>query len=280
MEGTAKDIPVIDWLEFPSATDKEVQWNIHMPFMLSHWNCIFGRGCPGVIFKDDSTHQPGKGCCFDGAYINTETEFKRIEGYVAQLTEEDLDAENLAVIKEKGYAYHFTQPGQEDPDDPDIINAKTRVYKGRCILSRSDGGGCSLLHLAGRQTGKGANNVPHTLTMPDVCWQLPIKREHVWNEELEREVITLYPWDADAWETDQMEWWCVNDSAAYTSKEPLYITMEQELRVLMGNTDYETLAVECERRYVKRTVRQMPAELPDGVTLIPLAIKGRTQTAP
>jgi hypothetical protein len=256
----------VDWLEFQSQTDPQKRWRIHVPFFLSTWSCLFGRGCPGLTFHSDQQYDSRVGCCRDGAYFNSAEDIDKTAKYVDMLTEEDLEPARLNHIKKNGWLH------RKGKDNDGVPNAKTRINDGVCALSRVDGKGCSLLHLSARLKGQSLEEIDHTEAMPTVCWQLPIKRgESMWENDPEVTLLELFPWDVDQWADDpQMTWWCVDDAAAYnTTSTPLYLTMEAELRKIMGAVDYSYLAERlAERAQVKRPY--MPAELPGGVSLNPV----------
>ena len=76
-------------------------------------------------------------------------------------------------------------------------------------------------------------------TKPDVCWQLPVRREQ---EHVERPdgtrvlVTTIGEFDRRGWGPGghDLHWWCTGSPAAHVSPEPLVETYAAELIALLG----------------------------------------------
>ena len=45
-----------------------------------------------------------------------------------------------------------------------------------------------------------------------------------------------------------LDWWCTEHPEAFSADQPLYVTMEAELRRVCGDAVYEELAAYCEAR--------------------------------
>lgn len=269
-----------DWLYFYGDFDG-IYYGVELNFLFSSWGCIYGNGCPSIIYEGDTTYTPHTGCCTDGAYMDSREDYERTQAWSKRLTEEDLEPKQLADLRKNGWAVV-----RKDNDDEFV--AKTRVRDGSCIFnnrgsSAVDGKiGCAFLHLAARLTRTGVESIDHTLTMPYVCWQLPFKRMDTMDEDGNLESRLLYPWHVGDWygsgeDEGTMKWWCVDDAAAYKGKEPVFRTARNELEKLLGEDNYKQILPELERRYALKYVAPMRPAMPDGRTLIPLAIKGLTE---
>lgn len=281
MKGTARTMDIVDWLVIKDPS-KDQRWSLHLPFMFSSWGCLYGRGkCPGMIFNDSKTYSYDTGCCNDGAYLTSPEELKRQQFWVDQLTDDDMPARKLAEVRKRWLT--ITR------EDDGSVAAKTRVFEGACIFANKFGEqkdgkiGCAFLHLAARLGEQDVDDVSHTMTMPTVCWQLPIK---VVVEEDEYGTISqIVPWDASRWteepdpEFDDLQWWCVDDKEAYSHEtEPFFRRYAEELEAIVGKEAWWALILpELEKRFDALVVEPMPAAGPQGRSLIPLAVIGRKE---
>ena len=50
----------LEWLTFRSPDDIDKQFRVNVSFMLSNYNCIWGRGCPGLL---NHHHESEVACC-------------------------------------------------------------------------------------------------------------------------------------------------------------------------------------------------------------------------
>jgi hypothetical protein len=101
-------------------------------------------------------------------------------------------------------------------------------------------------------------------TKPTVCWQLPLR---AWDREEEDGSITsvLSEFGRDGWGEGGQEfaWWCTEAPEAFTGGEPVYKSMEQELRRMLGDAIYEELAKYLDNRVAATAPPvQHPAEVP------------------
>ena len=116
----------------------------------------------------------------------------------------------------------------------------TRLVKDACIfLNRPDfpgGAGCAL-HRAAMERG-----VPHLELKPDVCWQLPLRRE---DEVADDGYVTsvIRQWDRRDWGPggDEFYWWCTEDPEAFVGTRPVYEELGPELIALSGRKIYKRL---------------------------------------
>jgi hypothetical protein len=78
---------------------------------------------------------------------------------------------------------------------------------------------------------------------PDVCWQLPIRREDSTDESTGRVTTTITEWARHHWGDGGAEfhWWCTEAPEAFTAPKPVYETMASELAAILGDTVYRRL---------------------------------------
>jgi hypothetical protein len=207
MWGTAYEGPV-DWLMFPLPSDPDVKVHAHANFLMSRWECMFGK-CPGLTTPKEETFASDIGCCGDSFYVNDAEDHRNIQARVQQLTADDWDSELRSYVMRRGYAkgastdeealargwQHWKNKpasGTLDPDDTEYWSLKGRIHNGACIFAnRSTGNvgktgkiGCAFLHAANRQAeavqldDDGTNDARHDLAMPVVCHQLPLRTAH------------------------------------------------------------------------------------------------------
>ena len=131
-------------------------------FLTSNWECIFGRGCKGVM--DHDATELGHGCCSHGAHFADEPDVERVRKRIEELAEDQWQLRQVA--EELGGAL------QRNADDAWV----TRVHEGACILlNRTDfdrGAGCAL-HVAALDADES-----YVGWKPEVCWQLPLRLSH------------------------------------------------------------------------------------------------------
>ena len=78
---------------------------------------------------------------------------------------------------------------------------------------------------------------------PEVCWQLPLRR--IDDVQDDGSVIsTLTEFARAGWGEggDDFAWWCTEAKEAFTGGEPVYKSMEAELRKMLGDAVYEEVA--------------------------------------
>src|SRR6185369_6348359 len=122
---------------------------------------------------------------------------------------------------------------------------------GPCVfLNDADfpgGGGCAL-HGQALRDGK------HPLEYkPDVCWQLPVRREQDWTTRPDGTKILLTvigEFDRRGWGEGghDLHWWCTSSPEAHVGTKHLYLEYEPELTALIGKRAYAKLAELCARR--------------------------------
>lgn len=220
------------FVEFINPDDTSEVFRCDLTWLTSRWSCIFGAGCPG-IYAD----APESGCCTLGAHFSDENDVARVAGFVDKLDPTEWELHDV------GHRDGWTERDQDG-------ELKTRVAHGACIFHNSrdfsGGYGCAL-HAHALSTGI----EPH-LTKPDVCWQLPLRREF-------REVdpgdgstyteISIGEYTRAAWGPGgaDLDWYCSSNTDAHVAAEPVYVGNRAELTALMGEAAFTELVGHCER---------------------------------
>ena len=107
------------------------------------------------------------------------------------------------------------------------------------------GAGCAL-HVLANRLGES-----YIDTKPDVCWQLPIRRDYTWvqdNDGTQKLVITITEYVRGMWGEGghDFDWYCSSNTEAHIAAEPLYLTNRAELIALIGEPAYDELAIHCQ----------------------------------
>ena len=241
-----------EWVDFVDPADPEHWIRVDLTWLCSRWTCIFGRGCHGTVAGQAST-----GCCNHGAYFSDKADEKRVKPYVKQLTREDWQFHDLGHDGKNG-KLNVIIPADED----DEKRNKTRVHDGACIFAnRADhpgGVGCALHGLALRL---GLNPLE---TKPEVCWQLPVRREQEWVDRPDSTRIlrsTVAEFDRRGWGEGghDLDWYCSTAPDAHVGGEPMYVSYGPELTALLGKPAYDELARLCAERLAKGLIAEHPA---------------------
>lgn len=282
---------VHEWLEFEDPANWGDFFRVNISFMLSHYACIYGAGCPSIKADLPNEH---KGCCSQGVTIREGDDLDNVIARVAQLT--DAECANLDYIKE-----HTTPTNAGWAQNLHGRPYKTRKKDGACIFANpvptKEGDppmGCSFHHLANRL------GVSHVETKPDICWRVPIwtdyqelptggdmtiitamstaewggwsyRRRGIVLDEAETMPLSV-PDDRldDALTSNALAWWCIDTPDAYGGEKSFYVSHQDELTKLMGEKAYNRLCGLLET-YGERKFK-MPGELVNGgqPTIIPI----------
>ncbi|MGY1740910.1 MULTISPECIES: hypothetical protein [unclassified Blastococcus] len=247
-----------EWLEFPDPADPGRVVRADLTWLTSAWTCVFGRGCAGVV-----AGRADDGCCSHGAFFSEEDDLLRVTAAVADLTDEDWQ---LAPVGRGDWTEaEVTEEGQAPDAEEGARSLRTRLVDGACVfLNRPGfpgGAGCALHRMALRE------GLHPLTTKPDVCWQLPVRREQ---EVVERPdgtrvtVTTLGEFDRRGWGPGgaDLHWWCTGSPAAHVSPEPMVVTYAAELTALIGAPAYAELRRLAEARLDQGLVAPHPASPP------------------
>lgn len=242
-----------EWIEFPDPADAEHWLRVDLTWLCSRWTCIFGRGCHGTIAGQADT-----GCCNHGAYFSDKADEKRVRAFADELTDEDWQLRSHALAAGKKKLDIF----EKEQLEGDPKRRKTRVVDGACIFANRDGFaggiGCALHGLALRL---GLNPLE---TKPEVCWQLPVRREQEWVDRPDGTRIlrsTVSEFDRRGWGEGghDLDWYCTSAPEAHVGGEAMYLSYSAELIALIGEPAYDELARVCARRLELGLVAVHPA---------------------
>ncbi len=247
------------YVEFADPEDADTVFRCDLTWLTSHWTCIFGAGCQG-IYAD----RPHDGCCTLGAHFADADDEERVGTYVSQLSAEQWQYKEAAATQ-----------GWVELEDPETVaddgeqERKTRVVDGACIfLNRpgfAAGEGCAL-HLLALQQGRS-----FVQTKPDVCWQLPLRRQFrtvTRGDDTSYTEVTLGEYVREGWGPGghDLDWYCTSNTEAHIGSEPVYRSNRDELVELMGTPAYAVLAGLCaEFEAMPGDLMRHPATLDAGV---------------
>lgn len=248
-----------EWVEFADPADSGHVVRADLTWLTSAWTCVFGRGCAGVV-----EGRPDDGCCSHGAFFTDEDDLARVTAAVADLADEDwqLAPVGRGAWTEVDTAEEPEASGGADDAEDGVRSLRTRVVDGACVfLNRPGfpgGGGCALHRMAQRE------GLHPLTTKPDVCWQLPVRREqeHVDRPDGTRVLVdSIGEFDRRGWGPGgrDLHWWCTGAPAAHVSPEPLVETYAAELTALLGAPAYAELRRLAERRLDQGLIAPHPA---------------------
>jgi hypothetical protein len=231
-----------------------------LTWLNSAWTCVFGRGCAGVV-----EGRADDGCCSHGAFFSEEDDLLRVTAAVAELTDEDWQ---LAPVGRGAWTETDSADEGEAPDadaEEGARSLRTRLVDGACVfLNRPGfpgGAGCALHRMALRE------DLHPLTTKPDVCWQLPVRREQEFVDRPDGSrvlVTTLGEFDRRGWGPGgaDLHWWCTGSPVAHVSPEPMVLTYAAELTALIGAPAYAELRRLAEARLDLGMVAPHPASPP------------------
>lgn len=203
-----------------------------------------------------------------GAFFSDRTDERRVREAARRLPD---DLWQLAGVgRRRGIAETDELDGQPA--------RRTRVADGACVfLNRPGfpaGAGCAL-HALALTEGR------HPLeTKPDLCWQLPVRREEEWvtrpdGVRVLQVIVTEF--DRRGWGegSADLHWWCTSSPNAHVGREPLFVSYRPDLVALLGGAAFDSLAALCARRLEQGLVAPHPA----GGASAPPATAGRPAPA-
>lgn len=223
------------------------RWLFDATFLLSGYECIYGKGCQSIDSEPDESDSLG--CCIHGAHFVDEDDRSDVAAHADQL--DDSNWQHRARATQKGSPFKQNKSG-------DWV---TRKVDGACIfLNRSDfpgGQGCAL-HRAALERGERPVD-----WKPDVCWQVPIRLD-VHTDDYENDTVFVRAWERRDWGPggDEFHWWCIEEPVAYTNPNPVYITSRDELILLIGPELYARLVTVLEDLHLEHDLRarEVPVE--------------------
>jgi hypothetical protein len=215
-----------EWVSFDDP-EEDRTWVFDVTFLASGWECIFGRGCQGVL--TGPAPELEHGCCDYGAHFTGEDDVRRVERQAARLTAEQWQCKKQA--KQRG------GPIRQKKKAGEFVS---RLVDEACIfLNRPGfpgGPGCAL-HRAALEAGERPLD-----WKPDVCWQLPLRRSDE-TDPHGHVTSTIREWKRRDWGPGGQEfhWWCTESPDAFVGRRPVYETMADELLELVGVEPYRLL---------------------------------------
>jgi hypothetical protein len=242
-----------EWIEFHDPDNAEHLIRADLTWLLSRWTCIFGRGCHGILEGGAAD-----GCCSHGAFFTDDDDEKRVRKAARRLSPETW----------QHYRRGFNQYTEMDTVDGKSPARRTATRPdGPCVFLNdpdfTGGGGCAL-------HGQALRDGVHPLEYkPDVCWQLPVRREQEWVNRPDGSQIlltVLAEFDRRGWGEGghDLHWWCTSSPEAHVGGEPMYLSYSPELIALVGQKAYDRLAELCEARLRTGLVALHPATVAAG----------------
>ncbi|MGI8662658.1 MAG: hypothetical protein ACR2LQ_05530 [Acidimicrobiales bacterium] len=213
---------VHEWVSFDDP-DEERTWVFDVTFLSSSWECIFGRGCLGVL--SEPTPELNQGCCSHGAHFADAADRKRVQKLAKQLAASEW--QNKAIAAELGGPIEVN-------DDGDTVS---HLVDDACIFLNHPGfpggEGCALHGAALARDERPID------WKPEVCWQLPLRRVDE-TDAYGHVTSTLREWKRRDWGPggDDFHWWCTESDEAFVDRAPVYEYMRDEIIELVGATAY------------------------------------------
>ena len=230
-----------EWVSFDDPAEART-WVFDLTFLLSRWTCIFGQGCQGVL--TGPAEDLVQGCCSYGAHFVDEGDEAQVVSAATRLGADQWQ--------------HRARGRRGGTIVTDDTGARvTRMVDGACIfLNRpgfSRGPGCAL-HVGALDAGERPLD-----WKPDVCWQLPLRREDV--VEGGRVTSTVRQWDRSDWGEGggEFHWWCTESPEAFVGTIPVYAALRDELVELTSRAAYALVAAHCEARVARAKPLAHPA---------------------
>jgi hypothetical protein len=259
-----------EWIEFLDPDDEQHLVRADLTWLLSRWTCVFGSACHGIV-----AGRAQEGCCTHGAFFTDADDENRVKAAAARLSPQTW----------QHYRRGFKNYTEMDTIDGSKPARRTAIQTedGPCVfLNDPDfigGGGCAL-HAQALRDGV------HPLTYkPDVCWQLPVRREQDWVQRPDGTKIlqsTLTEFDRRGWGPGghDLDWWCTSSPDAHVGTDPMYVSYGPELTALVGESAYRKLAELCEARLKSGLVAIHPATAKAAERALTRLPGGREPAAP
>lgn len=229
---------MIQWHEIISPDG--YRWLLNIQWLLSGYECIWGRGCKGV-YHEAKPGSESSGCCGNGVCV---------EKSDRQLIKRRLKQMEPWEWQEHGkYRRLFDWQRQE--------SVQTRMKKQpdgsrhTCIFHNDDdhvSPGCAF-HGAALRRGE-----DYVDWKPDACVTVPFRV--MYDSTLDGYVVTIIDSERD-W--SGLDWWCGDDPNAWLSTTPVYRSMENELKNQVDyfdETAWDAIVAECDRIWERRGKEQ------------------------
>jgi len=226
------------FVEFVDPADADQVFRCDLTWLTSRWTCIFGAGCQG-IYAD----RPDDGCCTLGAHFADTADEKRVAKAVRRLTTAQWQHKPEA----RSGGWVELEPADQVAEGEEPAR-KTRVVDGACIfLNRPGfpaGAGCAL-HLLALDEGRS-----FVQTKPDVCWQLPLRRQFrtvTRSDDTTYTEVSIGEYVREGWGAGghDLDWYCTSNTEAHIGTQPVYLSNVAELTELLGAPAYAELVRLC-----------------------------------
>ena len=259
-----------EWIEFGDPADEQHLVRADLTWLLSRWTCVFGSACHGIV-----AGRAEDGCCTHGAFFTDADDESRVKAAAAK----------LSPATWQHYRRGFKNYTEMDTIDGAKPARRTAIQTadGPCVFLNdadfSAGGGCAL-HAQALRDGV------HPLKYkPDVCWQLPVRREQDWIKRPDGTKVlqsTLTEFDRRGWGPggEDLDWWCTSSPEAHVGSEPMYVTYGPELTALIGEAAYAKLAELCAARLKQGLIAVHPATAAAAALAQPRKRGGREPATP
>lgn len=233
-----------EWVEIVDSTSATI-YRFDVSWLVSGWECIYGRGCQGV--RTAPAAELAEGCCSYGAHLRDDAERASVEEWAnkipAELWQYGARGRKAGVVVRAG-------GGQW----------RTRVIDGACVfLNRpgsAQGQGCALHSWALRDA------VSPVGRKPVVCWQLPVRLDY--SDDPRGDVVTVGAWTRAHWGAGGADfaWWCTEAPEAYEAATPLYLRAATELKTLLPAKVWRDLREYLDRRLATSQPAPYPVAQP------------------
>lgn len=204
-----------------------------MEFLLSNYECQWGRGCKGI-----NPNRPDLGCCANGAYLN-DKDVELLKKRVPQLDSETWQRHGSKFIHSvpDGSKWKFWKRAKKTA----IVDRKDSVSG--CVFANdpdfAGGAGCTL-HIAAMKQGENPID-----WKPMICWQMPLFVEEV--DEINTNIVRMFHWSKNDY-----PWFCAHDEISWIAEKPVYQTMAAELKAMLDDYDeslYEIVVKICDASF-------------------------------
>ena len=89
--------------------------------------------------------------------------------------------------------------------------------------------------------------------MPEVCWQLPLRRIDE-TDDNGHVTSTVREWKRRDWGEGghEFHWWCTDDPEGFSGRQPVFETLADELRAMVGDGPYESVRDHLRARQARK----------------------------
>ena len=215
---TATSADAHEWVSFEDPEEPRT-WVFDVTFLLSGWQCIYGRGCQGVL--TGPAEELVQGCCSYGAHFTDDDDVARVQAAAQTLTDDQWQfaatGRRGGVVRttagrgpghpDGGRRLHLPQPPRvpgraglrPPPRRPRARRGAPRAQARRLLAAPATPGG----HQRRRRAGS-----PRPITQWD--------RRH---------------WGGGG---EEFHWWCTEAPEAFRARQPVYVTLRPELIAMVG----------------------------------------------